>query len=256
MTTFRHIHRTPAKPKFRLAAEALRYGRAVFGCVYAILCMLGILIPTKVWGIERADACMAVGLDASGSIDAEELRLQFDGLATALTDQRFMRTVELGRHGMIAVAVYSWSDNLQSVQVIAPWTGIKTPKDADAVAEILFNHEARRVIRNTSLSVAVQAGTRILQTCPWFADRQLLNIAGDGRTNVGPGPSPARDAANDIGIVINGLVVGGDPQTIAHYDSEVVGPPHIGFFVTVADYQEFARAMLNKFMLEISWLAR
>ena len=167
-----------------------------------------------------------------------------------------LRVVERGRHGLIAVAVYSWSDNLQNVQVIVPWTGITSHKDAEAVAEILFNHQARRVIRNTSLAVAVQAGTQILQTCPWFADRQLLNIAGDGRTNVGPGPSPARDAALDTGIVINGLVVGGDPQTIEHYSTEVVGPPHIGFFVTVADYREFARAMLNKFMLEISWLAR
>ena len=237
------------------AAEAFHDGRAVFGCVYAVLCILSILIPAKVWGAERADACMAVGLDVSGSIHADELRLQYDGLATALMDGRFLRAVEMGRHGMIAVSVYSWSDNMQNVQVIVPWTGITSGKDAEAVADILFNYQARRVIRNTSLAVALQAGTQILQTCPWFADRQLLNIAGDGHTNVGPGPSPARDAAVDNGIVINGLVVGGDPQTIEHYNTEVVGPPHIGFFVTVLDYREFARATLNKFMLEISYLA-
>ena len=58
-------------------------GRIVFGCVYVALCLLAILIPVKVWGAERADACMAVGLDVSGSIHNEELRLQYDGLAAA-----------------------------------------------------------------------------------------------------------------------------------------------------------------------------
>ncbi len=228
-------------------------GRIVFGCVYIALCLLAILIPVKVWGAERADACMAVGLDVSGSIHNEELRLQYDGLAAALIDQRFIRAVETGRHGMIAVTVYTWADSHDSVEVIVPWMGVTSFKDAQAIAEVLQNREVKHMVRSTSLMVAVQAGTQLLQSCPWFADRQLLNIAGDGYTNIGPSPLTARNAAIDRGIVINGLVVGEDPTTIEHYDSEVIGPTNVGFFVTVADYQAFARAMLNKFLLEISW---
>jgi len=228
-------------------------GRIVFGCVYVALCLLAILIPVKVWGAERADACMAVGLDVSGSIHNEELRLQYDGLAAALMDQRFIRAIETGRHGLIAVSVYTWADSHDSVEIIVPWIGVTSGKDAQAVAAVLQTREVKHMVRSTSLLVALQAGTELLQGCPWFADRQLLNIAGDGYTNIGPSPLQARNAAIDRGIVINGLVVGEDPTTIEHYDTEVIGPNNVGFFVTVADYQAFARAMLNKFLLEISW---
>ena len=228
-------------------------GRIVFGCVYVALCLLAILIPVKVWGAERADACMAVGLDVSGSIHNEELRLQYDGLAAALVDQRFIRAIETGRHGLIAVSVYTWADSHDSVEIIVPWIGVTSRKEAEAVAAVLQTREVKHMVRSTSLLVAVQAGTELLQGCPWFADRQLLNIAGDGYTNIGPSPLQARNAAIDRGIVINGLVVGEDPTTIKHYDTEVIGPTNVGFFVTVADYQAFARAMLNKFLLEISW---
>ncbi|NNG03167.1 MAG: DUF1194 domain-containing protein [Inquilinus sp.] len=245
----RHIHFARSAAK----TDAERDGRLIFGCVYVALFMLAILIPAKVWGQERADACMAVGLDVSGSIHNEELRLQYDGLAAALIDQRFIRAVETGRHGLIAVAVYTWADSHDSVQIIVPWIGVQSGKDAQAIAETLQSLEVKHVVRSTSLMVALQAGTQILQGCPWFADRQLLNIAGDGYTNIGPSPLPARNAAIDRGIVINGLVVGEDPSTIEHYHNEVVGPTNVGFFVTVADYQAFARAMLNKFLLEISW---
>ncbi len=228
-------------------------GRIVFGCVYVALCLLAILIPVKVWGAERADACMAVGLDVSGSIHNEELRLQYDGLAAALIDQRFIRAIETGRHGLIAVSVYTWADSHDSVEIIVPWIGVTSGKDAQAIAEQLQTREVKHMVRSTSLLVALQAGTELLQGCPWFADRQLLNIAGDGYTNIGPSPLAARNAALDRGIVINGLVVGEDPTTIEHYDTEVIGPTNVGFFVTVSDYEAFARAMLNKFLLEISW---
>ena len=231
-----------------------RASRVVFGCVYAALCILLLLIPAKVWGVERADACMAVGLDVSGSIDNRELRLQYDGLAAALADRRFLRAVEMGRHGLIAVAVYTWADSHDSVQVVVPWMGVQTDKDARTIAEILTNRRADRAVHSTSLTVALQAGTELLQGCPWFADRQLLNIAGDGHTNIGPAPLRARKAAIDRGIIINGLVVGEDSYAVEHYTSQVVGPANIGFLVTVGDYQDFAQAMLNKFMLEISWL--
>ncbi len=242
------------RPLLGRLAVRLRDGRAVFACVYALLALLTILIPAKVWGQDRADACMAVGLDISGSINNQELRLQFDGLAAALQDRRFLQAIETGRHGLIAIAVYTWADSHDTVQVIVPWVGVQTDKQAEAIAETLGGQRLDRAVRSTSLTVALQAGTELLRRCPWYADRQLLNIAGDGITNIGPGPLAARDAAIDRGIVINGLVVSGEVGTIQHYGRKVVGPPRIGFLVTVGDYSQFANAMLSKFMLEISAL--
>ena len=243
-----------ARPVLHRASGSIWTGRLVFGFVYVLLALLAFLIPAKVWGQARADACMAVGLDISGSINSRELRLQYDGLATALLDPKFLQAIETGRHGLIAIAVYTWADTPETVDVIVPWSGVQTDKHAEAIAETLGNQRVDRAIRSTSLTVALRAGTELLRDCPWFADRQLLNVAGDGITNIGPGPGAARDAALDRGIVINGLVVGGETDAIEHYSRFVVGPPRIGFLVTVGDYSEFASAMLSKFMLEISAL--
>lgn len=211
------------------------------------------LVTASVAGQERADVCIAVGLDVSGSISADEMRLQFDGLAAALVDARFARAIHAGPHGLIAISVYTWSASLDGVEIVLPWTGMRSGKDAQAVATIM--REVRGgvpLVRSTSLTVALEAGTRILAQCPWFADRQLLNIAGDGPTNIGIAPTEARNSAIEGGIVINGLVVGDEAATEDHYRRDVIGPPNIGFLVQVADYSDFAQAMINKLLLELA----
>ena len=221
-------------------------------CISAVVLGLAAALPASAQ--DRADVCMAVGLDVSGSIDFDEMRLQFDGLAAALADARFARAIQAGPRRLIAMTVYTWSGSLERVAVLVPWVGMRSGKDAQAVAALMRTAESGfRLARSTSLTVAVEAGTAILGECPWFADRQLLNVAGDGATNTGPGPAPARDRATDRGIVINALVVGDNRETVEHYRREVVGPPGIGFLVEVGDYADFAQAMINKLLLELAW---
>ena len=62
----------------------------------------------------------------------------------------------------------------------------------------------------------------------------------------------ARDAALGRGVIINGLVVGGDPAVRAHFQEQVVGPQGVGFVEQAADYDEFAAAMLRKFVTEVA----
>ena len=202
--------------------------------------------------LERADICMAIGLDVSGSMEPSEMRLQFDGLARALNHPRLLRAVQAGRHGVTAVTVFTWSAN-RSVQVVVPWTGISEPKDTEQIAAQLFALPARDGDGNTSLTLAIQTGVVLLETCPWYAERQLLNLAGDGVTNVFPGPVAARDAANDRGIVINGLVIASEEYAaLNHYRTEVVGPQGVGFVVLIDDFRGFSSGMLRKLLLEIA----
>ena len=202
--------------------------------------------------VERADICMAIGLDVSGSMEPSEMRLQFDGLARALNHPRLLRAVQAGRHGVTAVTVFTWSAN-RSVQVVVPWTGISEPKDTEQIAAQLFALPARDGDGNTSLTLAIQTGVVLLETCPWYAERQLLNLAGDGVTNVFPGPVAARDAANDRGIVINGLVIASEEYAaLNHYRTEVVGPQGVGFVVLIDDFRGFSSGMLRKLLLEIA----
>lgn len=205
--------------------------------------------------LERADICMAIGLDVSGSMEPHEMRLQYDGLARALNHVRLLQAIEAGRHGITAVAVYTWSAN-RSVNVVVPWTGISGPKDAEQVGARLFALPARTGEGNTSLTLAIQTGVALLETCPWYAERQLINIAGDGVTNIYPGPTNARDAANDRGIVINGLVIASEEfAALHHYRTEVVGPEGIGFVVLVDDFRGFSAGMLRKLLLEMAMVS-
>lgn len=212
-------------------------------------------IPAPTNALERADICMAIGLDVSGSMEPREMRLQFDGLARALNHPRLVRAVQSGRHGVTAVSVFTWSAN-REVDVVVPWTGISGPKDTEGIAARLFALPARDGHGNTSLTLAIQTGVALLNTCPWYAERQLLNIAGDGVTNNYPGPAAARDAANDRGIVINGLVIASEEfAALNHYRTEVVGPEGVGFVVLIDDFRGFADGMLRKLLLEIAMLS-
>lgn len=217
-----------------------------------LLTIAGAIVSLPAQSLERADICMAIGLDVSGSISSDEMQLQFRGLARALNHPRLLRSIESGRHGLTAVTVFTWTSG-RDVRVVVPWSGIRSAKDAAHIAAMLFDLPVGEGEGNTSLEVAVRTGTRLLTTCPWYADRQLLNIAGDGVTNVFPGPAEARDAANASGIVINGLVIESEEfAALAHYESSVVGPPGIGFVVTIRDYRDFHRGMLRKLLLEMA----
>ncbi len=201
---------------------------------------------------ERADICMAIGLDASGSIAPAEMRLQLDGLASTLTHPEFLRAVRGGPHGLTGIAVYAWSEAPELARVVVPWTPIRGETGAASAASMLHATAGLSGSGSTGLGPAVADGTALLANCPWFADRQILNVVGDGITNIGPAPSGARDAALGLGMIINGLVVGGDPAVKTHFQEQVVGPQGVGFVEQAADYDEFAAAMLRKFVTEVA----
>ena len=202
----------------------------------------------------RADICMAIGLDASGSIAPAEMRLQLDGLAATLTHPEFLRAVRGGPRGMMAIAVYAWSEAPELARVVVPWTPIDGEMSAVSAAALLHATAGLSGSGSTGLGPAVADGAALLSTCPWFADRLILNVVGDGITNVGPSPAGARDAAIGRGVIINGLVVGGDPAVRAHFQEQVIGPQGVAFVEQAADYDEFAAAMLRKFVTEIAAL--
>ena len=211
-----HPRRVAFKGRFPIGHRQLRW--------LAFVALASLVASSPVMALERADICMAIGLDVSGSMEPEEMRLQFDGLARALNHPRLMRSIQAGRHGVTAITVFTWSAN-RDVDVVVPWTGVSGPKDAEQIAARLFALPARDGQGNTSLTLAIQTGVVLLQTCPWFAERQLINIAGDGVTNVYPGPIAARDLANDRGITINGLVIASEEfAALNHYRPRWSGP--------------------------------
>ena len=90
--------------------------------------------------------------------------------------------------------------------------------------------------------------------------RLIIDIAGDGANNRGAYVVDARDRAVADGITINGLPIVNDrpdpwgyppiPDLDLYYEDCVIGGP--GSFIVVADgFQDFARAVRRKLLLEI-----
>src|SRR3990170_2039740 len=81
--------------------------------------------------------------------------------------------------------------------------------------------------------------------------RRAIDLSGDGQTNWGRDPDPARDRAVAAGITVNGLAIVNEQPDLARYFREhVIGGP--GAFVAVAaDYDDVAAAIRLKLIQEI-----
>jgi hypothetical protein len=237
-------------------------------------CLLSIsLLVLLVWpgAREATDANLITAIDVSGSIKADEERLEFEGMAEAVVDPRFLQAIARGYHGRIGFVAFSWA-NGEFVPLV-PWTLIGSRDEAEQVADLLraargkhpmgyaarIPGEARpwRTGHATDISAAIERAIVVSAAAPFDSWHNVINICANGTDNVGEGPAAARDRANDRGLIVNGLILGDrkDAAAIATYfrDHVQAGP---GSFVMVARaYQDITSAMLAKFLVELAALA-
>lgn len=212
---------------------------------------------------EAESACrqaLALGLDVSSSVDAEEHRLQRDGLARALTDPAVVAAFETMPDIPVTLMVFEWS-GYRSQTVLVPWTAIRSLDDLRAIADLLRGPAAPRNQNSTALGGAVLFAARAFEDVPtcW---RKTLDLSGDGKNNDGPTPDLLASDPRLSGITINGLVIGADPagpatrrnahvgEMVAYFHRHVIRGP--GAFTEVAlGFEDFAEAMRRKLLREI-----
>ena len=101
------------------------------------------------------------------------------------------------------------------------------------------------------------------------ADRQVIDVSGDGTSNQGRSVTDARDAALKAGVTINGLAIfnqraaaeGGylalhtnPPGGLAqYYHDNVIGGPG-AFVLPIDDFRSFGEAMVHKLVSEVASL--
>ena len=79
---------------------------------------------------------LALGLDVSGSVDAQEYRLQLDGVASALLQPDVQGAI-FGMPGAhVTLAVYQWGAADQQSALLG-WTDLRTPEDVASAARTL-----------------------------------------------------------------------------------------------------------------------
>jgi hypothetical protein len=230
------------------------------GCVFLVAALL-ILAPSA-RAAEPVDLLLVLAADVSRSVDADKFKLQREGYAAAVADQRVLDVIRSGRNGRIAVLFLEWS-GFGNQKVVIDWMVIDGPKAAQAFGDRLLE-SPRSFADRTSISGGIDFAVMQFAHAPYSSERRTIDVSGDGTNNAGGDVTKARDAALALGFTINGLVIlsqmplpwnpehTNPPGGLAnYYRNNVAGGP--GAFVLEAkDFKSFGQAIIRKMIAEIA----
>lgn len=224
------------------------------------LLLLGALLVRPAAAETMVDLELVLLSDASGSIDAGEIRLQREGWAAALTDPEVLQAIAVQPLGRIAVSFVEWGDAAHQ-DVVVPWTVIDGRDSAEAFAAALLAAPRRAFGRN-AIGSALAFAERLLESNGIAGERRIVDLSADSANSFeGPPIEPIRARLVESGVTINGLaILCRDPACSGRpvgYDLEavfartIIGGP--GSFVVPADRRtSFAEAARRKLLLEVA----
>lgn len=204
------------------------------------------------------DVELILAVDISYSMDLDELALQREGYALAVTSPEFLKAMKSGPIGKVAITYFEWAASSDQ-KIIIPWRVIDGPESAGAVAEEILKAPLRRASR-TSISGAINFSLQLFEQNPYRGIRRVIDVSGDGANNNGVPVTVARDAALEKGITINGLPVMVkelNPATMdipnldLYYEDCVIGGPG-SFVISIKAKEKFAEAIRTKLVLEVA----
>lgn len=196
------------------------------------------------------DLALVMAVDVSGSIDADEYRLEHEGIARAFVNPAVLSAIAGGPDRAIDVTVMEWSDRDKQA-VIVPWMRVSDEASGAAFADKV--RAARRTSDGlTAIGDALLAAAAAFKTLVDHPARRVIDLSGDGMANIGPKPADVRDALVAQGIAINGLaILKNEPWLSNYYDQNVVGGRG-SFLLDVQNYESFAQAIQEKLVNEIA----
>ena len=222
--------------------------------ILALGAALAFAKPASAQGTGQAvDLALVLAVDISNSMDATQFQLQMAGLSQAFEDQAVQDAIVSGRHGRIIVTLVAWSDK---PRIAIPWTPLGNELEAFSFAETI--RDLPRIAGNfTCMSDALNfVSDRVLPLQPVPAERQIVDVSGDGRENCNP-RKPLDAVRSELvakGVTINGLPIleGAEADLLEQwYMDNVIGGP-FAFVLPAQGYNDFARAIRRKFLVEIS----
>ena len=208
---------------------------------------------------QAVDLELVIATDVSRSIDREEALLQRRGIAEAFRNQAVIRAIGSGFLRKIGVAYIDYSSRAFN-RIVIDWTVVHDRKSAEGFASRLL--EAPLTFgRRTSISDAIELAREMIESNALEGTRRVIDVSGDGPNNHGRLVDAVRDATIARRIAINGLPIVNRrsafnsrfylPDLDKYYQGCVIGGP--GAFLVVANsFEDFARAIRRKLILEIS----
>jgi hypothetical protein len=205
------------------------------------------------------DIELILAVDISYSMDMDELALQRDGYARAITSHEFINALRQGLHGKVAITYFEWA-GAGDQKVVVPWRVIDGPEAAGSVANEILQAPLRRAAR-TSISGALLFALTLFEANNTARGiRRVIDVSGDGPNNHGPLVVVARDEVLSKGISINGLPIMLKRPSFStmdierldeYYEDCVIGGP-ASFVVPVNDREKFIEAIRTKLVLEVA----
>jgi len=200
-------------------------------------------------GAASCRLALTLALDVSSSVDAQEHRLQLEGVAQALEDDAVRAAIFQVADAGVALQIYEWS-GIRQQALVEDWTVVTGPGDLDRIAAAVRGHERHLANAPTALGDALSFGLRQLRRAP-ACDRRKIDVSGDGQNNVGL-PPQLLTIPPDLGdVTINGLAIESDETALARYYRYFVVRGPGAFVEAAADFEDYARAIRAKLIREL-----
>ncbi|SLN76127.1 hypothetical protein OCH7691_04046 [Oceanibacterium hippocampi] len=204
---------------------------------------------------EAVDLELVLAVDASGSVDQNELRLQLGGIAAGFRDPEVLKAITDGPLGRIAVSLLLWAQPEMRKEMTG-WYVIGSRFDAGGFADAVEGFQ-RRLSGGTGIGAGIARAIRSMKENGIEGRRRVVDVSGDGRETP-PREyvvqiSQAREMANAHDVTINGLaILSDDPGLGKYYEREMITGPN-AFVMTVEGFEDFAGAMRRKLLREIEF---
>lgn len=203
----------------------------------------------SLWPLRSAacDLALVLAVDVSGSVDAEEYRIQMDGLAAGLRDGVVSEALVKAR---AQVLLLQWSGQSRQ-EVTLPWAEIRTFGDVEALAQRI--EQAPRPWRNYSTAV----GEALFLALEQFAAvahcrRRVIDVSGDGFSNEGVEPLEAHGALAAAGVTVNAIAIEqSEPELTAYFFENVIRGEG-AFVVSAASFADYPARIRKKLVREVA----
>ncbi len=198
------------------------------------------------------DVEIAFVVDASFSIDEEETRLQRQGYAAAIANERILNSISSGFLRSVALAYIEFAAP-GCVRIGVPWTRVSDRISAEAFGAAILVLPRMECPGGNAIAEAIAVATLSLENNGFAGTRRIIDVSGDGPNTTYEPVEFARDVAVAKGITINGLVIERPamPDLPEYYRNAIIGGPR-AFVIRAESRRTFAEAILKKLILEIA----
>lgn len=230
-----------------------RGGAALLAALLLIVLNAG---PSDAQRKTPVDLELSFVVDASGSIDQEEMQLQRQGYANALANPEVLKAIGSGFLRSIAITYIEFAADGCIWQWVK-WVKISDLASAEAAGKQILGAPREFCSGGNAIGDAVAFATKSTLENGFDGTRKVIDVSGDGPDTTGLiAVEDARADALAKGFTINGLVIHRPsmPNLGDYYRTSITGGPR-SFVIQAKDRRTFADAIVKKLILEISDIA-